>query len=192
MSMDTLDIGKVLKDVRTSNVTKTIHAESYDAISPTRPELNQAGKVVLITGGGTGAGFAIATAFITASADTVIICGRRTDVLEAARAKLEAEAKSAGTGTKVIARTCDIAKDLDVDALWQFFSDQKLVIDVYVANAAAFSEPKPMMEMGANKVWSMFETNVKSPLYFTEKFSKQPGEKQKVLSASPCACSKQY
>jgi NAD(P)-dependent dehydrogenase (short-subunit alcohol dehydrogenase family) len=186
--MDSIDIGAVLKGVRASNVTKTIHAESYDAIAPTRPELSQAGKVVLITGGGTGAGFAITKAFITASADTVIICGRRTDVLEAARAKLEAEAKSAGTGTRVIARTCDIAKDSDVDALWQFFSDQKLVIDVYVANAAAFSEPKPMLEVGADKVWSMFETNVKSPLYFTEKFSKQPGEKQKVLSHSACVC----
>jgi NAD(P)-dependent dehydrogenase (short-subunit alcohol dehydrogenase family) len=178
MSVDNLI--EVLRDIRASDVTKTIHPKSYDAISPTRPELNQAGKIVLITGGGTGAGFAIAKAFVSASAATVIICGRRAEVLETARTKLEDEAKSKGTDTKIIARPCDIAKDSDVDALWQFFSDQKLIIDVYVANAAAFCEPKPMMEMGADAVWSMFETNVKSPLYFTEKFCKQPDEKQKV------------
>jgi hypothetical protein len=55
---------------------------------------------------------------------------------------------------------------------------------VYVANAAKFTEPQPMFELGVEEVWSQVETNVKSPLYFAEKFWKQPGtgEKQKVSS----------
>ena len=43
--------------------TKTFHSKSYPAISPTRPELSTAGKVVLITGGGSGIGPSITNAF---------------------------------------------------------------------------------------------------------------------------------
>lgn len=178
MSLDALT--KTLKEVRESNVTKTIHGTPYDAISPTRAELNQAGKNILVTGGGTGVGLAISKAFVQASASTVIIVGRRTDVLESARKTLEAEAKSSNTGTKIIARTCDISKVTDVDALWKYFEDEKMAIDVFVANAAVFQEAGPMMALGTERVWNMMETNMKAPMYLAEKFVKQPGDEQKV------------
>jgi NAD(P)-dependent dehydrogenase (short-subunit alcohol dehydrogenase family) len=175
-----MSIVEVLNDIRKTNVTKTVHQEPYDAISPTRPELSQAGRTVLITGGGTGAGLAMAHAFIQASAAVIVIVGRRAEVLEAARLKLEDEAKSVGTNTRIIAHPCDGTKVSDIDALWQYLGDQNIFVDVYVANAAKFTEPKPMMELGTEEVWSQVETNVWSPLYFTEKFCKQPTDKQKV------------
>ena len=64
--------------------TKTYHNKPYDDISPTRPELSAAGKNVVVTGGGTGIGKAIATAFTQAGAKSVAILGRRLDKLEAA------------------------------------------------------------------------------------------------------------
>lgn len=175
-----MSIVEVLNGIRATNVTKTVHNGTYDAISPTRSELSQAGKTILITGGGTGAGLAMAKAFIGASAATVIIVSRRANVLETARAELENEAKTLGKTTRIIARPCDIVKDSDADALWQFFTDEKIVVDVYVANAAAFQEPQPLLEIGTKTTWSFFETNVRSPMYFTEKFCKQPGNGKKV------------
>jgi hypothetical protein len=180
-AMSLLDI---LNEVRQTNVTKTTHQKPYDAISLTRPELNQAGKTILITGGGTGVGLAIAKAFIGASAATVIIVGRRAAVLETARVTLEDEAKATGTGTTIVARTCDISNMSDVNALWQYFSEQNILVDVYVANAAVISEPSTMMDIGADKVWEIMEINAKSCLYFAEKFYKQPGDSQKVSSSS--------
>jgi len=53
--------------------------------------------VILITGGGTGVGFSIARSFIKASAATVIIIGRRADVIATAVDNLEKEAKTSGT-----------------------------------------------------------------------------------------------
>jgi NAD(P)-dependent dehydrogenase (short-subunit alcohol dehydrogenase family) len=175
-----MSIIDILYDIRKTNVTKTIHQKPYAALSLTRPELTQAGKTILITGGGTGIGLAIAKAFIGASAATIIIVGRRSTVLETARTTLEHEAKAIGTNTQIITRTCDVANSSDVNALWQFFSDQSILIDVYVANAAVFSDPSTMMDLGADRVWEIMEINAKSCVYFAEKFYKQPGDQQKV------------
>ena len=84
---------EALTAVAATNVTRTVHQKAYPAISPTRPELNQAGRVVIITGGGTGIGSSIAQSFVRASADTIIIIGRREAVLKTAVTQLEAVAK---------------------------------------------------------------------------------------------------
>jgi FlaA1/EpsC-like NDP-sugar epimerase len=80
---------KIFEDLSRTNVTKTTRKDVYPAISPSRPELSQAGKVVLITGAGTGVGFNIAKSFVQASADTVIIIGRRLEKLETAASTLK-------------------------------------------------------------------------------------------------------
>ncbi|KAF2993512.1 hypothetical protein E8E13_001204 [Curvularia kusanoi] len=179
MSLDALK--NTLKEVRQTNVTKTVHGRPYDAISPTRSELNQDGKTVLITGGGTGVGLAIARAFVQASASIVIIIGRRTDVLETAREELQAEAKACGTATSIIVKTCDISKRTDVDAIWKYFEEKQMTIDVFIANAAVFQEAGTMVSMGTGKIWEMMEVNVKAPMEFAEKFVNQSGEKQKFI-----------
>ncbi|KAH5170786.1 hypothetical protein HBI25_236720 [Parastagonospora nodorum] len=69
----------------------------------------------------------------------------------------------------------------EVKALWQYFSDNGIIVDVYISNAAAFTDPITMMDLSANALWSMIKTNFKSPVYFTEKFSKQGGDKQKFI-----------
>lgn len=81
-------IRQIFEDLARTNVTKTIRKDVYPAISPSRPELSQAGKVVLFTGGGTGLGFNVAKSVVQASADTVIIIGRRLEKLETAASTL--------------------------------------------------------------------------------------------------------
>jgi hypothetical protein len=66
--------------------------------------------------------------------------------------------------------------------LWKDLAERSIIIDVYVANAAKFSEPKTIFELGADEVWSQVEVNAKSPLYFAEKFNSQQSSKQKVYS----------
>ena len=171
---------QVLKAVAATNVTTTVHRKAYPAVSPTRSELSQAGRVVLITGGGTGVGFSIAKSFVRASADTVIIIGRRQSVLETAASRLEAEAKATGTNTKITTRACDLVKQEDIEALWNDLAAQNIMVDVLLGNAAKFTEPKPLLELGADEVWSQIEANAKAPLYFTEKFCAQKSDKQRV------------
>ncbi|RFU33068.1 hypothetical protein B7463_g3263, partial [Scytalidium lignicola] len=164
-----------------TDVTKTIHREPYPVVLPSRPELSQAGRAVLITGGGTGVGYAIARAFVRAAADTVPIIGRRPDVLATASSHLEQEAKASGTNTKILTRTCDVVRLAEVEELWTDLAAQGIAVDVLVANAAKFTATKPILELGADEVWAQVEVNAKAPLYFTEKFYLQQGEKQKFL-----------
>jgi citronellol/citronellal dehydrogenase len=91
------------------------------------PDAN-AGRVVLITGGGTGIGRATALAFARSGA-RVAICGRRPEPLEATRAELEA------AGAECLAVPADIRETDQSEALVDRTLDRFGAIDVLVNNA---------------------------------------------------------
>ncbi|KAJ0109580.1 hypothetical protein J7T55_014142 [Diaporthe amygdali] len=164
-----------------TNFTKTTHRTSYPSIDPTRPELSQAGRTVLITGGGTGIGLSIGKSFALAGAETVIIVGRRANVLADAAKAIEEVAKKAGKATQVLHQTLDVTDKAGIAALWSGFKDKGIEVDVLVLNAAKFSPVTPLFDLGSDEVWSMFEANVRGPLMLSEAFVKQGGDKPKVL-----------
>ncbi|MGX9424319.1 MULTISPECIES: SDR family oxidoreductase [Bradyrhizobium] len=87
-------------------------------------------KRILVTGGGSGLGAAMGRRFAELGAE-LIICGRRTELLQHAATRLRDD-----LGAKVTTITCDIrdgaAVDAMMDAIWQ-----EAPIDVLVNNAAA-------------------------------------------------------
>lgn len=155
---------------------KVYHKASYPAISPTRPELSQAGKTILITGGNSGIGYAIAQGFIAAASKRVIILGRRAKVVDSATTKLTKEALDLGSKTIVDGRVCDIASLEATEKLWNELQEDRIVIDVLVLNAAAGGISAPILKNGRDNVWADFESNVRSALDLMERFQKQPGE----------------
>jgi NAD(P)-dependent dehydrogenase (short-subunit alcohol dehydrogenase family) len=87
------------------------------------------GKRILITGGGTGIGRAMAERFLQLGA-TVYICGRRAQVVEQTAKEL-----SASTGGTIEAFVCDVRYPEDVDPLIEKLW-AKAPLDVLVNNAA--------------------------------------------------------
>ena len=83
-----------------------------------------AGNTVLITGGAAGIGFAFAERFIKAG-NKVIVCGRR-------EAKLQ-EAK--GKYPELITRVCDVTKESDRIALFDWVKSEHPDVNVLVNNA---------------------------------------------------------
>ncbi len=93
------------------------------------------GKVVLITGGGTGIGRATALAFAGSGA-RIAICGRREEPLEEVRIELERE------GGECLALPCDIRESDQVQALVAATLERFGAIDVLVNNAGGqFTAP---------------------------------------------------
>ena len=115
-----------------ASTTKIFHHQSYDTISPSRPSNIQSDRCVLITGATTGIGFAIAEAFLQASASQVILTGRNPEGLEQARAKLA----STSSGTSIRAFVCDLNSNSSMENLWQRLKLEDIRLDVLVLNAA--------------------------------------------------------
>jgi NAD(P)-dependent dehydrogenase (short-subunit alcohol dehydrogenase family) len=162
-----------------TNFTKTVHNNVYPTISPSRPELSQAGKTILITGGGDNLGLSIAHAFVEAGAKTVIITGRRPDVLEAAKNQLEEKIRNANSQTTVVAAAFDIIDKKQIDELWVDLRQKDITVDVLISNAAKPPQPTKILD-DVDDIWSQVETNARGPLYMIKHLTAQAGNEQKA------------
>jgi NAD(P)-dependent dehydrogenase (short-subunit alcohol dehydrogenase family) len=89
-----------------------------------------AGKRILVTGGGSGLGAAMARRFVELGAD-LVICGRRLEVLQATAAGIRLQ-----NGGNVEAIRCDLREGDDVEAMMDAIWRQS-PLDILVNNAAA-------------------------------------------------------
>jgi len=88
------------------------------------------GKKILVTGGGTGLGKSIARRYLQLGAE-LLICGRRTEVLDAAAGELAAE-----TGGRIETLQCDVRSADQVESMMSRIWERG-PLDVLVNNAAA-------------------------------------------------------
>ena len=87
-------------------------------------------QVIVVTGGGTGLGRAMTTAFLRLGAQ-VVICSRKIDVLKTAAAELTAE-----TGGEVLPLACDVRDYTAVEEMLQAALGKFGRVDGLVNNAA--------------------------------------------------------
>lgn len=111
-----------------------------------RPDALQ-GRVVVVTGGGTGLGLSMARTFLALGAQ-VVIASRKQDVLDAAVADLTRE-----TGGQVIGVACDVRKYLEVEQLLARTQERFGRADALVNNAAGnFISPTERLSSKAFEV----------------------------------------
>jgi len=102
------------------------------------------GKTIVVTGGGTGLGRAMATYFLRLGAQ-VVIASRKLDVLEASAGEMAAE-----TGGEVLPVACDIRYSDQVDRLLANSLDRYGQVDALVNNAAGnFISPTERLSANA-------------------------------------------
>ncbi|KAL3444391.1 hypothetical protein BJX65DRAFT_319996 [Aspergillus insuetus] len=158
----------------------------YEAISPHRPQLSQKGRTVIVTGGSSGIGYAISRAFAQASADRVIIVGRRPAAVTEAAASLSAELPS--YQGKVDGRVCDISSLDSIEQLWKTLQEEGITVDVVVLNAASFSVERPVLEIGVQTLPEDYTVNVLASYRFAQLLAKQkPGSKKYLINVSTMA-----
>ena len=124
------------------------------------------GRNAIITGGSAGIGKAIAKSFLTSGANVAIVA-RRSEVLMAAKAEIEAEGKVMGTSGRVIALSADIRNSEECEKVIAKTKAAFGRIDVLVNNAGGAHGHEPLAE-GDVKDWDeMIDSNVKGLLYMS-------------------------
>lgn len=105
-----------------------------------------AGKVVIVTGGGTGLGRAMSRYFLELGA-RVAITSRKLDVLTQTASELATE-----TGGEVLPVACDVKSYAEVESMIQQVNDAFGKVDILVNNAAGnFISPTERLSAGAFK-----------------------------------------
>lgn len=147
------------------------HKDTYPSISASHnPSLSQAGKTVLITGGGAGVGFFIAQQFAKAGASRLILIGRRQHVLRSAAEELQSKNPSLAGFVHVM--SVDVTDEGSTESLWDWIAEQKLAVDVVVLGHGRPPPLRSILDMGLKTVWEFYEINVKAYMDFTGQFWK--------------------
>lgn len=165
--------------IKMTDFVQKTHRAPYEGINPRLPNLSQQGRTVLVTGGSSGIGFAIARAFALADADRVIILGRREAAVTEAVSSLRSELPSSFQG-QISGRVCDISEQAHIDDLWDQLARDHVDVDVVVLNAASFSQAKPVLDLGVDTLLDDYRVNVLAGYRFVQRLSRQNASKKKV------------
>jgi NAD(P)-dependent dehydrogenase (short-subunit alcohol dehydrogenase family) len=119
-----------------------------------------AGRVAIVTGGGTGIGFALARAFL-ANGARVVIAGRRLEALEAA-------AQALGGEVEIV--QADVSLSEDCERIVRMAVERFGAADILVNNAAHFAV-QPLLEADEPDAAAFFGANVNGPLFCARAFA---------------------
>jgi uncharacterized oxidoreductase len=111
---------------------------------------------ILVTGGASGIGFALAKRFATAG-NTVVVCGRRAAALERARAAIPS----------LETRVCDLARPEEREALAHWVTGAHPSLDVLVNNAGVQRYPNLLTSEPWADTASEIAINIEAPIHLT-------------------------
>ena len=123
--------------------------------------MNLANNKILITGGASGIGFAMAERFIKEN-NTIIICGRRESALKEAAGKLPS----------VITRQCDLTSENEREQLFKWIEEEHSDLNVLVNNAGIQQWMSVSDTDFFQKAKEEINTNIEAPLHLTSLFLK--------------------
>jgi uncharacterized oxidoreductase len=123
--------------------------------------MNISGNKILITGGGSGIGFAMAERFVKEN-NTVIICGRRE------RAQKEASDKL----PSLVTRQCDLSLSDERKKLFEWIADKHNDLNVLVNNAGIQQWMSVTDADFYERAKEEITTNIEAPLHLTSLFLK--------------------
>ncbi|KAB5517411.1 hypothetical protein GE09DRAFT_979143 [Coniochaeta sp. 2T2.1] len=140
--------------------TKTYHHRPYPAISAERLEGVASGKNIVITGGGTGIGKAIAVSFARAGAKSVALLGRRRDKLEETAGEIRARGH-----TGVILEVVDLMDRDATEAAFKSIAANVDTLDVLVSNAGVAPIMQPVRGYDAGIMMDTLNLNLLTAFY---------------------------
>ncbi|KAJ5319787.1 hypothetical protein N7508_000070 [Penicillium antarcticum] len=145
--------------------TPTYHSKPYPDLDPLRQVGDIKGKTVVITGGGSGIGKAIALAFSKANAANIVVVGRTKETLDATKQEIEG-----ASTTRVKAIVADVTNATEIQRAFSSLVTEIGPLHVLVNNAGYLAEPAPAASAPIQDWWKAFEINCKGALLVTQSF----------------------
>ena len=124
------------------------------------------GKTIVVTGGGTGLGKAMATYFSELGAN-IVITSRKLDVLSVTANEIESK-----TNNRVLAVACDVRNIEDVERMYKEAEDNFGSVDVLINNAAG-NFISPTERLSANAFSTIIDIVLKGTANCTLTFGKK-------------------
>lgn len=134
--------------------------------------LNLDGRVIVVTGGGTGLGREMARHLARAGAD-IVVAGRRPGPIE------EAAAEFRGMNRRAMAISTDVTDSQQVNALFERTLAEFGRVDVLINNAGGGGGGKPLWEITDEEWHAGIDTNLTSAFYCTRAVMKHMVERGK-------------
>ena len=152
------------------NLTQTVHRSVYPAIDPSTPANSALNKTVIISGGASGIGYAIAQGFSVAGAATVVLLARRQEALDEASARLRTENSAAERKTAVWTYLLDIRDSTAAESVFDAIrkrlnsgndgSESTKDADILVTSAASLAQGQSTLDIEPQTYRDSFETNL--------------------------------
>ena len=136
-----------------------VHTASNSVVRKISPQMRLTNNKILITGGASGIGFALAERFIKEN-NTVIICGRRQSALAEAVAKYPA----------IITRQCDLTISSEREDLFKWISEEHNDLNVLVNNAGIQQWMSITDSDFYQRAKEEISINIEAPLHLTSLF----------------------
>jgi NAD(P)-dependent dehydrogenase (short-subunit alcohol dehydrogenase family) len=138
--------------------TENLHNDIYPLIDASKnKDLNQSGKVVLITGAGRGIGRAIALQYAHAQVASIILCARTGSELDEVESSIR----------KI---TLDVTNESAVKECADAVKKSEGRLDILINNAGASEPWVPLGESKPNNWWNTLEVNLKGPYLLLHAF----------------------
>jgi len=146
---------------------ENLHNDIYPLIDASKNKnLNQSGKVVLITGAGRGIGRAIALQYAHAQVTSIILCARTSSELD----EVESEIKKINSSVKVTKFRLDVTSESAVKSCADSVKKNEGRLDILINNAGASEPWIPLGESKPSNWWNTFEVNLKGPYLLLHAF----------------------
>jgi len=117
------------------------------------------GNTILITGGATGIGFALAKQLIR-HGNTIIICGRREDKLKQAKAQFP----------EIITSVCDLELESERIDLARWIADNYPGVNILINNAGVQNGLSILSDIDINRIRQEIEINFVAPIHLSNLF----------------------
>ena len=145
-----------------------LHNDIYPAIDVSKSSnLQQPGKVVLITGAGRGIGRSMAIQYARAKVSTIIICARTSAELDDVREQI---AEVSNSSVTVVKETLNVTDGSAVKKLATKVSNDFGRLDILINNAGLSRPWEPVGDTDPEDYWQVLEVNLHGPLLLTHAF----------------------